>query len=590
MSGRPTAVRLVTALAAAIALFEPAITAQAPQTPQPAPPQFRTSTTLVPVDVRVLDRQGKPVTDLTQADFVVMEDGRPQNVSFFSGHSLVAAEPASDALRLLRDPRRKEVAPQNYRVFLLVLGRGRLQPPAKGVDAMLEFVKERLMPQDHVGILAWNRATDLTTDHAKIIAVLERFKKEHERVESLMRQRFSGLTAVYGGSRIPEGIQTRIDAIFKGPEAATVRELPAATVANSERLAGDERRIANNLLYTSPLDVVGQAEAAFVDLSFEDYVEAAAQTNQDISNLYTGIEYLRHLAGEKHIVLVTEHGLQLPRMEDSTGLAAVANDARVVIDTIHTGGLPPSVAPPNASLQTSARGGVFVPVMPGPTLATRQRVADLRTISNLTGGIASLYQYASQGVTRIADATSFQYLLAYYPTNANWNGRYRNIRVQVRRPGVTVLYRRGYYGSQELPPLNRIEMLTYSRIAGAATYDRDVPDIKVELKVSAEGDPPAALTLTMTIAIDRVSLTEEGGLRTGALKIASFVGDKGERVIGEAWQDMNLNLRDDRYKQYLAEGIPHQVRIPVNGIPEYAKVVVYDFNGDLVGSVIKKVK
>jgi VWFA-related protein len=586
---RPSRPAFVALLACALLLAGPLASAEGPQDPQrPAPPQFRTSTTLVPIDIRVLDREGKPVTDLAQGDFFVTEDGRPQAISFFSGHSLVAAEPAPNALPLLRDPRHAEVAPQNHRVFLLVLGRGRLQPPARGVDAMLEFVKERLLPQDHVGILAWNRATDLTTDHVKIVAVLERFKKEHERVEALMQQRFSGLTAVYGGSKIPDSVQARIDAIFKGPEAADVRELPAATVANSERLASDQRRAQNLLLGTSTLDVLGAEAAAAIDLSFEDYVAAAAQTNQDISNLYTGVEYLRHLAGEKHIVLVTEHGLQLPRMEDSTGLAALANDARVVIDTIHTGGLPGNVAPPNASLQTSARGRAVR--MPGPTLATRQRVADLRTISTLTGGIASLYQYASRGVARIDDATSYQYLLGYYPTNTNWNGRYRNIRVRVNRPGLVVLYRRGYYGSQELPPLNRIEMLTFSRIAGAANYDRDVPDIGVKLVVEREGAPPAAVVATLVIAADRLVLTEEAGMRRGQLKIAIFVGDKDERVIGEAWQDMNLNLRPDTYARMLAEGISHQTRIAVTGVPTYVKAIVYDFNADLVGSVIVKLK
>ena len=33
---------------------------------QPPPPTFRTGVIMVPVDVRVLDREGKPVTDLKQ--------------------------------------------------------------------------------------------------------------------------------------------------------------------------------------------------------------------------------------------------------------------------------------------------------------------------------------------------------------------------------------------------------------------------------------------------------------------------------------------------------------------------------------------
>jgi len=577
------------ALACAVALLSPATPSAQDPPPQQNPRQFRTSTTLIPVDIRVLDRQGKPVTDLTQADFTVVEDGRRQAIEFFSGHSLVAAEPRPDALPLLRDPRAAEIGPQNHRVFLLVLGRGRLQPPAKGVDAMLGFVNDRLLPQDHVAILAWNRATDFTSDHARIVQVLERFKKEHERIDSLMKQRFSGLAAVYGGSRIPEGIQARIDAVFEGPEAAGVRALPEAEIANSARVASDERRTSDLLLGTPALDVIGAAQAESIDLSFDDFVEGAAQTNQDIANLYTGIEYLRHLAGEKHLVFVTENGLQLPRMEDSTGLAAVANDARVVIDTIHTGGLPPGRAtPPNASLQTSARGRPMQ--LPGFPLAQRQRVADLRTISTMTGGIASQFEYASRGVERIADATSFQYLLAYYPTNASWNGRYRNIRVLVNRPGVTVLYRRGYFGSQELPPLNRIEMLTFSRIAGAANYDRDVPDIRIEAKPTLEGNPATAVNLTMTIAADRLSLTDEAGLRTGQVKVTVFVGDRNERVIGESWQDMDLKLTDATYQRFLADGIPHQVRIPITGIPAYVKVIAYDFNADIVGSVIVRVQ
>jgi hypothetical protein len=377
--------------------------------------------------------------------------------------------------------------------------------------------------------------------------------------------------------------------VFEGPEAAGVRALPGAEFANSARVASDQQRTRDLLLGTSALDVIGADQAESIDLSFDDFVEGAAQTNQDIANLYTGIEYLRHLAGEKHLVFVTENGLQLPRMEDASGLAAVANDARVVIDTIHTGGLPPATAsPPNASLQTSARGRPMQ--LPGFSLAQRQRVADLRTISTMTGGIASQFAYASRGVERIADATSFQYLLGYYPTNANWNGRYRNIRVLVNRPGVTVLYRRGYFGSQELPPLNRIEMLTFSRIAGAANYDRDVPDIKIDARAALEGEPATAVNLTMTIAADRLSLTGQAGLRTGKVKVTVFVGDRNERVIGESWQDLDLKLTDATYQRFLADGIPHQVRIPITGVPTYVKVIAYDFNADLVGSVVVKIR
>ena len=53
-----------------------------PQPLQPAP-TFRTDINFVRVDVIVTDGKQQPVTDLTQADFEVTEDGRPQKVEQF---------------------------------------------------------------------------------------------------------------------------------------------------------------------------------------------------------------------------------------------------------------------------------------------------------------------------------------------------------------------------------------------------------------------------------------------------------------------------------------------------------------------------
>ena len=66
---------------------------------------------------------------------------------------------------------------------------------------------------------------------------------------------------------------------------------------------------------------------------------------QDMGNLYTGIEYLRYLEGEKHILFVTEQGFYTPRLEADASLAARANHARVVIDTIQTGGIDGGLLP-----------------------------------------------------------------------------------------------------------------------------------------------------------------------------------------------------------------------------------------------------
>src|SRR5262245_28247211 len=133
------------------------------------PGTFRSRVTLVPVDVRVVDQKGRTVTDLAAADFTLYEDGIRQEIGQFAQLNLVAEAPPADAKPTMRRLPGPELSAPNHRVFLIVLGRGRLQGPSKGVDAAIALVRDRLLPQDQAAVLAFNRATDFTTDHGKIL-------------------------------------------------------------------------------------------------------------------------------------------------------------------------------------------------------------------------------------------------------------------------------------------------------------------------------------------------------------------------------------------------------------------------------------
>src|SRR5262245_527818 len=108
------------------------------------PGTFRSRVTLVPVDVRVVDHKGRPVTDLTQRDFTIYEDGVRQEIGQFSMLSLVAETPPPDARPEMRRLPAPDLTTPHHRVFLLVLGRGRLQGPSKGVDGAMALVRDHL--------------------------------------------------------------------------------------------------------------------------------------------------------------------------------------------------------------------------------------------------------------------------------------------------------------------------------------------------------------------------------------------------------------------------------------------------------------
>lgn len=551
------------------------------------PGTFRSSATLVPVDVRVLDRDGRAVTDLSRGDFTVVEDGVAQTVVQFAQQTLAPGEPDPAAASIARDPAPKALAVPRHRTFLIVFGRGRLHHPSKGVDATIRFVRDRLLPQDQVAVLAYNRATDFTSNHGEVVRLLDNFGRRHEAIESRLAFRFLGLSGLYGGRRLPDALRTEIDELFKVADGPAFRTVPPGRVTESGRIAQDFRRGADRVLAG---DVANSSERALadptdpssvLDMSLDDYISTTARTMTDLENLYTGIEYLRYLEGEKHLIFVTERGLFLPRVEDDQGIAAMANDARVVLHTIQTGGV-------SAGQPIAARGGAAVMGADWPEAFSIQA---LRMMSELTGGHASAYAYADKALERIDRSSRSQYLLGYSPTNANWDARYRRIEVRVNRADVTVHYRQGYYARPQLVPYDRRAFLTYSRISAAALYPDPIRDIKVKAKTSyVRGEQRGgeiAIELTIDVSSIRLEITPER--HEAMLDYAIAARDANGTSVGDKWDQLPVRVPPGDYTRALRDGVTFSIRVPVRSSPRSLKIVVYDYAGDAIGTLETKV-
>lgn len=568
---------------------------QQPTQPQP----FRTRVTVVPVDVRVVDRDGKPITGLTASDFTIVEDGAPQKIVHFSFHALEAQQgaAATSAPMDFRKPLGETVSPPSKRIFLIVLGRGRQVGPVKGVEGAIKFIKERLLPQDQVALLAYNRATDFTTDHPRLLETLERYRKKHEWIEARLLQHFGGLAAAYADpTAIPRPIQAEIDAIFKAPGAVGSRTADATGIVDQAQLSADQRRNRDAMVQAeiaaerikagtaTPFDQMAVDEANLLGAdSFDEYVEKSFTTNEDLGNLYSGVRYLRLLDGEKHLVFISPNGLYLPRLEGANSLASLANDARVTIDIIHTYGTAPAMV-------MSARGGGRMVMAP----AFRQTFenATSRQIATLTGGQMTSMRTGEAFFSRLDASTRAQYLLGYTPTNTSWDGRYRRIQVKVNRPGAQVLYRHGYLGKQEAAPLDRAQYMMYTRVASALNLPRELNDVAIELGeplVQGTGNQQT-IKVPLRILPGAVALKPVDGVYVGKLEAISFCADRNRRVVGELWHTIDVKLTEENYQRYLREGVSAEMQMQLSGEPRYLKTVLYDYTGDRIGSAMRELK
>jgi len=542
---------------------------------------FRGRVVLVPVDVRVLDADGNPVTDLTQDDFTVLENGRPQKIGHFSTQAFTAAAPGAETAPVLRRNAGLETTPVTYRTFLIVLGRGRLQAPARGMDAVIQLVQGGLLASDLVGVMAYNRATDLTTRHDQVLTLLERYLERHEGIETALDEYFFedratgefALRALYGDTTIPPGIQAEIDSIFDAAGLPPSRSLPPPS-SDALRDADADRRLDDELSWPVAIQPFGRRSGN-------------VQTQHDFEKLFTAIEYLRYIEGEKHLVYVSEEGLaELLRPERHDSLAAAAADARVTLSTIQTGGLRDRLVGLSTDWRTGGSSPRFVA---GRPFAHK----DAAAVAEMTGGVSSYYQYASRGLERLERATRFQYLIGYYPSNTDWNGDLRRIEVRVNRPDVTLSYRRGYYARDELVPYDRRRFISHARIMAAGTYDRRyLQDIQVSISARIVTDDTGGRRLQAEVAIkpDGVTFEPVNGRFVARLNVAVFAGGRDDQLVGEHWEQLDLDLDAAMHARLARESIVYTASVPLTGFAQRVRAVVYDYTGDRLGMMTQTVR
>ncbi|MFB3854533.1 MAG: VWA domain-containing protein [Vicinamibacterales bacterium] len=503
---------------------------------QEAPGQ--TATGLMPVFVHVIDRNRTPIGDLKQEEFTVTEDGALQEIQFFAVETLAPGTPQPPP-RLIRSEA-SPLQPQGRRLFVFALGAGKLETGSKGITELLSFVNTRLLPQDHVAVFAYGRGLGFSADRQRLVEVLGRFRKDHEDVDFEISQQMgpTGMAPLYGTRALPERLQSKIEQLLFGPAGRT----PSLTTADA-------------LEHT-----------AFETLSLDDFTASTAVTAQDQGNLVALLEYLRHFEGRKHLVFVTEKGLLWPSEATDRSLAELANEGWVSIHALQVGGI------------LKAEQGREMDA----THQMARSFGSLRTLSELTGGLAFITEESRAALQSLDTVTRTGYLVGYSPSNRAWDNRHRKIAVSVKRPGVTVLYRHGYRREQAVSGFNRRSFIVNERLLAGGIFRREVNDIRV--KASA-GVREGRVNVQGTINISKVRLEKEDGALVGLLNVAVFSFDSGSNGLGGDVRELPIKLTPEELKQYQRNGLPYSIQVPLFHGVTTLRVVVYDYGTDLIGRV-----
>lgn len=413
---------------------------------EPAPPQqrptFRGGARFVRVDVYPTDREGKPVAGLTAADFELFEDGTPQAIDAFE---FVRIEAEPEALRvdpnsqaegeaLAKDPR--------ARVFAIVLdtlhvdiasGRAIREP-------LVEMLDRLIGPRDLFGVitpqlpassfLLGRRATTL----ADMVNRYWHWGSDDALIPQGDIERL--LDSCFGNRMMGRGNAVTQELVARHRERQTLEHLHALV----EKLRGirEERKA---------LIVVGRGWRLFepdpsaLDSLGKQFRTAVPTVTARGGRIQTGTPPQRPDDQDNTECMAQATDLYMMSSGRSfKDLMEKAGRANVAFYPIDPRGLAPFDEPISMGVRSATIDNAYI----------RGRAEALRTLAANTDGLAFIMNNELDAqFRRLTDSLSAYYLLGYYSTNTKFDGKYRRIEVKLRKPGVEVRARRGYFAPTE---------------------------------------------------------------------------------------------------------------------------------------------
>lgn len=418
--------------AAAVAANQPA-----PSDTQPRP-TFRTEANYIRVDAFVT-RDGVPVTDLTSADFELLEDGTPQTINAFE---YVRIRPAGPQVARV-EPRSQQEAQQmaaegRARVFVLFLDID--QVPVEGshrVRTEVNRLIDRIVgPDDFIGMITSRHSPSDLILARKTALLQEQLEKYWYwgRRDTITRtpeeeEYWRCFVGYIGGEEIAE------EMIDRRREKMTMDALSDLVV----HLRGlrEERKAVLTLTAGWRLFRPNAAlTRALTTVDGQTHVPGPPPVGVGPGGKLMSGDDPRSL---DRMTYCDQHRQLLAHLDnerDFRDLLEDANRANVSFYPIDPRGLVVFDTPIGARRPVSLADDLQL-------LRTRQHA--LRQMADQTDGMAVINQNDLEpGLRRIADDLSSYYLIGYYASNQNLDGRYRRITVRVKRPGVQVRARRGY--------------------------------------------------------------------------------------------------------------------------------------------------
>jgi len=485
-----------------VALIAAGQQAPRPASPSGTVPKFTGNANLVIVDVTVKDKSGKIIDNLSQNDFIILEDGHPQKVDIFEHQQLsLEAEPpdpppALEDKNALPEPPRTIIASEgatkiqyhDKRLLAMFFDFSNMQIPdqLRAQDAALKFLDEHMTKSDLVAILLYTTTVQVKTD----------FTADRMILTDIIKQ-------------LPIG--------------------DAADLADTADTGSDDNE---------------DTGAAYVADETEFNI---FNTDRKLAAVEETVKKLATLPEKKALVYITG-GISKTGIDNQAQLEATINAAtksNVAIYPLDARGLmgdPPGGA---ASKGASRGSGIFT----GSTInSQRASINDsqetLATLAADTGGKVFLDSNdLTLGLQQVQEEFRSYYILGYYTNNQATDGKYRKISVKLKDVASAKLeFRDGYYADKVWGKFNGDDKERQLREALMARDPQT--DIPLAIEIDYFRISPSAYFVPVSAKIPGsvIALAQK---KTGGETEFDFIGnimDERKSVVGQLRDDIKIRV------------------------------------------------
>ena len=564
-----------------LGMFVATVVAQQALPTPPADQVVRIATDLIQVDVTVTDKNGQVVQGLTGDDFEIYENGQRQPISNFSfvsrnasgttagdGKSSAGTTPVGSPLQMSKANVRNTIAivvdDMNMSYASVYYAR----------RALRRFVDTQMMPGDLVAVIRTGGGVgalqQFTSEKALLYAAIERIRWNPLGASGIDPLLSVGQTP----TEITERMKVESDAIANGAsEGKPVKTLIHENVSDKKMTEYDIMRMVNESQ---------EGQFAHGTLSTIRYI----------------IGGMAQLPGRKTMMLFTDglttgsdsnKGRASSVFQHLQEVVDVANRSAVVVYTFDTKGM--------KSMSIQASDNTYEIIDGHRSQKERARLEDFRNSQNglayfatQTGGKSLLNSNdLNGGIERALDEQAGYYLLGYLPDSETFDAakrKFNKLEVKVKRPGLNVSYRSGFFNTETNAP---VPQLTVERqIAGALMSPFSNNDIRLNINALFADDATDGTYIRSFLHIDAKSLTftdDADGWKKSTFDVAAVTfGDNGMPIESKETKH-TIRTKGATYAEILERGFVYVLIMPIknHGVHQY-RVAVRDADTGKMGS------